>query len=176
MITCYLCGFESIDGVDACAQCGQPFTENHLQPPSNAVERGLLVDVIACLSPKPPITVSASTTVGEVLKLLVDRQIGCVFIQDNGTITGVFSERDALLRLNTKAGELLDEPVQKFMTPNPQSLPPDAKIAYAVHQMDLGGYRHLPIVDRQGLAQGVISARDILHYLTRKLEAVARQN
>jgi CBS domain-containing protein len=42
----------------------------------------------------------------------------------------------------------------------------DAKIAFAVQRMDLGGFRHLPIVQQQGDLIGVISARDILQYLT----------
>jgi CBS domain-containing protein len=56
--------------------------------------------------------------------------------------------------------------VEEFMTPNPQTLTPDAKIAFAIQRMDQGGYRHLPIVDAQGTPIGVISVRDILAYLT----------
>lgn len=169
MPLCPLCDFDNIEGVDSCEQCGQPFSDSHLQSPKSAVERGLLVDRVVSLEPKALIAVSAKTTIRTVLKLLVDRQIGCVFIADEGAIVGVFSERDALLRLNTQASVLMDEPVSRFMTPNPQSLPETARIAYAVHQLDLGGYRHLPIVDDEGQAQGVISVRDILRYLTQKL-------
>jgi CBS domain-containing protein len=35
--------------------------------------------------------------------------------------------------------------------------------------MDLGGFRHVPIVDGDGRAVGVISARDILRYLAEKM-------
>ena len=45
----------------------------------------------------------------------------------------------------------------------------DAKIAFAVQRMDLGGYRHLPIVDREGQLSGIISVRDILEYLTERM-------
>ena len=56
------------------------------------------------------------------------------------------------------------------MTPNPQTLVADAKIAFAVHRMDLGGYRHLPIVDERGELVGIISARDILRHLTENMD------
>lgn len=168
MIICPLCDYENMDGADSCEQCGQPFAEAHLQSPKTAIERGLLVDRVARLQPKPPITVTVSTPVRDVLQLLVDRQIGCVFVTEGDSIVGVFSERDALMRLNTQAPNYMDEPISRFMTPNPQSLPASARLAYAVHQMDLGGYRHLPILDDQGRAEGVISVRDILRYLTSK--------
>jgi CBS domain-containing protein len=36
--------------------------------------------------------------------------------------------------------------------------------------MDLGGFRHIPIVDAEGHPTGIISVRDILRYLTDKLD------
>lgn len=169
MINCPLCDFGNIEGVDYCEQCGQPLDEAHLPLPKNAVERGLLVDTVETLSPKTPIVVSAATSVSYVLKLLVERQIGCVFVVANGEPIGVFSERDALLRIGDRIGELADEPVSRFMTPNPQTLQPSTRLAFAVHQMDLGGYRHVPIVGEDGQAVGVISVRDILRYLSGKV-------
>jgi CBS domain-containing protein len=139
----------------------------HLPDPKTAVERGLMKDTVSTLGPKPPITVHSSTTVGQVLRLLIDRAIGCVLVvDDNRVVRGVFSERDALIRLNCDAAKLWDHPISEFMTPNPQGLPSNARVAYAVHQMDIGHYRHIPILDGEDRAVGVISVRDILKYLT----------
>jgi CBS domain-containing protein len=171
MIICPLCDFENIEGVDYCDQCGQPLDDAHLPLPRNAVERGLLVDTVDALSPKTPIVVSAATPVQVVLKLLVERRIGCVFIVANGEPIGVFSERDALLRIGDSAAEVADEPISRFMTPSPQTLLPSTRLAFAVHQMDLGGYRHVPIVGEDGIAVGVISVRDILRYLSSKVSS-----
>ncbi len=173
MTICPLCDFENIEGVDLCDQCGQPLHDAHELLPNNAVERGLLVDTIDCLSPKAPIVVDVKASVRQVLRLLVDRQIGCVFIVDDGSIVGVFSERDALIRLGVRAGEHAEEPISRFMTPNPQALTGEARLAFAVHRMDLGGYRHVPIVDASGRAVGVISVRDILRYLAEKIAIAA---
>lgn len=168
MISCPLCDFANIQGVDLCEQCGQPLHDTHLMPPRNAVERGLLLDTVDSLSPKPPIVVRVDTPVRDVLKLLVEKQIGCVFVVDGQQTVGVFSERDALIRLNSEASELGDQPISRFMTPNPQSLRGTNKVAFAVQRMDLGGYRHVPVVDDLGRATGVISVRDILRYLAGK--------
>lgn len=166
MILCPYCSSDNIEGTDDCAQCGQPLDESHLTPPKSAVERSLLRDRISVLVPKSPITVSPATPVGDVLRLMVQRRIGCVVVADGDRPLGIFSERDALQKINTDAPNLAARPVCEFMTPNPQTLVADAKIAFAVHRMDLGGYRHLPIVGERGELVGIISARDILRHLT----------
>jgi len=107
--------------------------------------------------------------VGEVLQLMVERRIGCVVVAEGDRAVGIFSERDALKKLNTQAAAMAQRPISEFMTPNPQSLVADAKIAFAVQRMDLGGYRHLPVVGRGSELVGIISARDILRHLTHRL-------
>jgi CBS domain-containing protein len=56
------------------------------------------------------------------------------------------------------------------MTKEPQSLDLQAKVVFALQRMDLGGFRHIPIVDAEGHPTGIISVRDILRYLTDKLD------
>ena len=107
--------------------------------------------------------------VGEVLRLLVDKKIGCVFVVTDEKVVGVFSERDALMRLNADAAKHLTQPVSDFMTANPQGLSADAKVAFAVRMMDQGGYRHVLLVDDHGKPTGVTSVRDILSYLSERI-------
>ncbi len=172
MISCPYCGAENIEGVDHCGECGQALTDMHLQTPQTEVERSLLKDQLAALAPNTPVTVSPDKPVGEVLVQMVDRSIGCVIIVDEEQrISGIFSERDALVKLNDRAAELFDRPVSEFMTASPQTLQSTAKIAFAVQRMDLGGYRHVPIVKESGELSGIISVRDILRYLTEKMSA-----
>ncbi len=171
MLHCRYCGCENIEGADACAECGQPLDDTHLSPPSGEVERSLLRDRISVLEPKTPISVAPTTPVGDVLRLMVERKIGCVLVAAGDRVAGIFSERDALCRINSDAQTLAARPVSQFMTANPQTIVDDAKIAFAVQRMDLGGYRHLPIVNRQGDLTGIISARDILRHL---MDSMAR--
>jgi CBS domain-containing protein len=169
MIVCPYCGTANIDGDDECAECLQPLNDTHLMPTINKVERSLLRDRIDVLKPKTPITVAPTTPVGDVLKLMVQHRIGCVVVADAQRPIGIFSERDALRKMGAQAAALTSRPVSEFMTPNPQTLVADAKIAFAVQRMDTGGYRHLPIVGQQGELVGIISARDILRHLTNNL-------
>ena len=169
MINCPYCGAENIPGIDACEECGQPLSEVHGDAPLNEIERSLIKDRVAVLTPKQPCTVGLDATVGEVLHEMAANRIGCVMIVDDGKPVGIFSERDALMKLNTEAATLSDRPISEFMTANPETLKDSAKIAFAVQRMDLGGYRHLPIVSSDRQLQGIISVRAILNYLTERM-------
>jgi CBS domain-containing protein len=166
MISCPYCGSENIEGIEDCAECGQSLDDMHLTPPRSDLERSLLRDRISVLAPKRPVTAAASTPVGEVMQLMVERKIGCVVVVAFDQPIGIFSERDALRKVDPEAPDVAARPVSEFMTPNPQTLVADAKIAFAVQRMDLGGYRHLPVVGERGDLVGIISARDILRHLT----------
>lgn len=170
MTLCPLCDYDNIEGVDVCDGCGQSLTQQNLRPPRTRVEKGLLRDRIAFLQPKNPIVVAAHCTVGEVLKVMVDRSIGCVVVVDGERPVGIFSERDALRKLSVDAARHRDRPISEFMSTNPQMLVATAKVAFAVHRMDQGGFRHVPILSDGGQLVGIISVRDILRYLTSQLE------
>ena len=62
----------------------------------------------------------------------------------------------------------MKRPISQFMTADPVTLETSDKIAYALHKMNVGGYRHMPILFEGKLA-GVISIRDILRYLTERI-------
>jgi CBS domain-containing protein len=168
-LVCPYCDHEVIPGADACDACGQPLTESHLPVPATAVERSLLSDRVRLFQGRQPLVVSPTMPVQEVLRLLVDNKVGCVVVAEQGKLVGIFSERDVLMKLGERAAELSGRPVKDFMTSKVESLPPTAKIAFAVQRMDQGGYRHVPIVNEKGEAAGIFSVRDILSYLTRKL-------
>jgi CBS domain-containing protein len=171
---CPLCGTTNIEGADTCEECKNSLVDLHLQPPATEIERSLLKDRVSDLQPKtPPIVVAPNARIKDVLDTLVRNVIGCVFVVENNEIVGVFTERDALLRLSTNVDEFADRPVSEVMTPQVKSLEADAKIAFAVRMMDQGGYRHVPVVTSDGSFEGVISARDILRYLHDKMAGTA---
>lgn len=170
MAECPYCGVENIEGADLCEECQQPLDFLSKPRASTPIERSLAKDRVSSLEPKPPVAVSPDQAVGEVLRLMVERQVGCVIVQRDEKVLGIFSERDALDRLNVNFAQLAGRPVSQFMTPSPETVESDARIAFAVHKMDVGGYRHLPVVS-QGRLSGVISVRDVLRYVTHSLRA-----
>jgi CBS domain-containing protein len=173
MILCPYCEAENLEGADECQACGEALQHLSRRIPASSVEADLLRDRIERLWPKSPSSVSPDTPVGDVLKKMVDEGIGCVMVVDRGKLVGIFSERDALMKLNADAKKFLTRPISQFMTAGPVTLEAEDKIAYALHKMNVGGYRHVPILFEGKLA-GVISIRDILRYLTERIAAAGR--
>ena len=171
LVVCPYCESDVIEGSDECEACGQPLTEFAMPVPATTLERALLTDRVKLFQGRQPLIVSPTMPVREVLRLMVDNKVGCVAVAEQKKLVGIFTERDVLLKLGEKAAELGDHPVSEFMTAKVESLPPTAKIAFAVSHMDLGGYRHIPVTGPEGEPTGIFSVRDILSYLTRKLAA-----
>lgn len=168
-MNCPWCEADNLDGVDDCAACGQSLSDDHLPDPPTVVEQGLLADHLPVLAPRPPVAVAAAAPVRDVLRAMVDAGTGCVVVADGDRPVGIFSERDALMRLNTEAPALGGRPVSDFMTAPPETLAPDAKVAFAVQRMAVGDYRHIPVVGPGGELAGIVSVRDILRYLNEKM-------
>lgn len=174
MIICPYCDAENIEGADHCDRCGHALADLHLPSPATAVEKSLLRDRVRILGPKPPIMVTPSTSISFVLQAMVEMEIGCVLVvdpDDRSQMVGVFTERDALLRLDPDS-DLSTRSIGEVMTPNPHGLPETAKVAFALRTMDQGGYRHVPVLDDAGRVNGMISVRDILRYLTDRMARV----
>ena len=124
------------------------------------------------LQPRQPIAVAPGTAVGDTLNRMMAGSQGCAMVVDGDNVVGIFTERDALLKLNVDAGRLSQEPVSSVMTADPIMLEAKNKIAFALYKMDVGGYRHVPILT-DGRLTGIVSTRDILGYLTRCIESEA---
>jgi CBS domain-containing protein len=54
------------------------------------------------------------------------------------------------------------------MTRDPESLPLDASVAWVLNRMCVGGFRHVPVVDRDGRPAFVISVRDVVEFLVER--------
>ena len=172
MIVCPHCGAENLEGSDLCDDCQHSLTDMSYPEPKTSIEAGLLEDRIDILSPREPITATPDMTVGQVIDMMVHDSVGCAIIVDGDQLVGIFSERDALVRVNADIDQMRDKPVRELMTPNPVTLKSTDKIAFALHKMHVGGLRHLPIL-KKGKLQGVISIRDILGYLAQRIKQPA---
>jgi CBS domain-containing protein len=108
------------------------------------------------------ITASPEMTVRSASRLMAEKKIGAVLVVEKAHISGIFTERDALNKI--LAGNL-DPDVTKLeqvMVRDPQTIRADKPLAYALHMMAEGGFRHVPVVDDGGVPVGMVSARDAL--------------
>jgi CBS domain-containing protein len=55
--------------------------------------------------------------------------------------------------------------VSDAMTADPITLRADDPIVYAAHNMQIGGYRHIPIVDENDAPVSIVSIKDVVRYV-----------
>lgn len=164
---CPNCGYDNLPGSEECSSCQQDLTQLDQPIAQDQVERSLMEDPVRVLRPHAPVTINSRTPIREAIKRLLDQNIGAVLVvDDHGKLVGIFSERDLMTRVVAAHASYDDLPVSNFMTANPETVTTEDTLAFAVHKMDIGGYRHLPVLDK-GKPTGVISARDMLRHITR---------
>jgi CBS domain-containing protein len=164
---CPTCSHDNLPGSEVCENCLHDLTQLDRPTAQDRVERSLLEDPISVLKPQPPVTLLSTATVGEALRLMLDRDIGALLIVDGkGKLLGIFSERDLLTKVAGQGPAHTSRPVAEFMTAQPEAARDSDPLAFALHKMDGGGYRHLPLV-KDGRPVGVISVRDLLRHITR---------
>ncbi|MCA9976123.1 MAG: CBS domain-containing protein, partial [Anaerolineales bacterium] len=129
--------------------------------------RGLLADTpITVLEPHAPIEVEASTSLAKAVRQMNAHNIGCLLVTDESDrLVGIFTERDVLTRVAGLVDDLATAKISEYMTPNPITMKRDMPIAQALNLMSVHGFRHIPLVDNENRAEGVISFRDVVHYL-----------
>lgn len=120
---------------------------------------------VTLLGSRTPICVAETTTVEQAIDAMREHRIGCLLVTCDGKLVGVFTERDVLYRVVSARLDLGTTEVRQVMTPDPEALPADAEIAWAVNRMSFGGYRHVPLVDAENRPVGIISVKDVVSYL-----------
>jgi CBS domain-containing protein len=132
--------------------------------------RNLKIDSVSRLNPRPPLQISPDHAVGEAVHLMREKGVGCILICDGDQVKGIFTERDLMRRVLAN-GKPLTTPVAECMTPHPVMVHLKDSIAAAIRRMEEGGYRHLPVVNDVGRPLGVLSVKQIVHYLVEHFPA-----
>jgi CBS domain-containing protein len=126
------------------------------------LDQNAIREPIRLLGSRAPLCLPPDATLAEAVRVMRDHHVGCVLAVENDRLAGILTERDLLLKLE---GADLSRPVRDLMTPDPEVLHPDDPIVYALHRMSVGGYRHVPLVDDRGRPVGILSVKDIVHYV-----------
>jgi CBS domain-containing protein len=145
------------------------FAEDHageVESELREIRGALLDDTIALLSPADPLCLRESASVYEAVQSMLDRgQAGVLVVNDQGRLTGIFTERDVLRRVVGQDLDVRRTSLRAVMTGSPEALTVSDRIAYAVHCMSVAGYRTVPLVDAEGRPIGVVTVSHVLRWL-----------
>ena len=115
------------------------------------------------MSRRHVLSLGPGATVHEAACVMTRANCGSVLIIDTGNqLLGIVTERDLMTRVLAKALDPGNTAVSAIMTPSPQCVPPETKVADAVLIMIERGFRHLPVVADNGRILGVFSVRDAM--------------
>jgi CBS domain-containing protein len=109
-------------------------------------------------------SVDSGENVFDAICLMSELNIGAVLVQDNDTISGIFTERDYLQKIALKSLSSKETKVSDVMTTPVISAEPDDSIQKCLETMTTCRCRHLPIVDN-GKLLGIVSIGDLVKRL-----------
>jgi len=115
---------------------------------------------------------TADNTVREAIALLAEKRIGALPVLANGSVAGIFSERDVVFRLANHGPDGLDMKVGDVMTAPAVTIAPETDVIAALSLMTERRIRHLPIVVN-GVMTGFVSIGDLVKYRIEQVQAEA---
>jgi signal-transduction protein with cAMP-binding, CBS, and nucleotidyltransferase domain len=111
------------------------------------------------------VAIPPTASIGEAARVMKENRIGCVLVEEQGKLVGIFTERDILIKLVGTGYDPAKVLVEGVMTRNPETLTPEDPIAFAMQLMSVGGFRHVPLVDADRRPVGILSVKDIVDYI-----------
>ena len=122
-------------------------------------------DPLSTLSQEKFIVLNEQATLREAIDNIQKYHIGCILLEKDKKITGIFTGRDIVQNIAGNRQNLEKECVSDYMTKYPDVLHYQDPIAFALNKMISGGYRHIPIVDDEKKPIGLITMQDIINHL-----------
>ena len=116
------------------------------------------------------LSVDSNETVFDAINLMAQLNIGAILVQNNDTISGIFTERDYLQKIALKSLSSQKTRVGDVMTTPVISAKPSDSIEQCMEIMTNNHCRHLPVV-QDGKLLGIVSIGDLVKKMLDQKEA-----
>lgn len=113
----------------------------------------------------PPIVVSPNATVLDAVDASLPARVGAVAVVDGGTLVGIFTERDVMLKVVHQRRDPATTLVGEVMTSPVITIPSVVRDEEVLQLMSRHHIRHLPICEDGKTVLGILSIRNVLEYL-----------
>ncbi len=105
-----------------------------------------------------PLVLEEADSVQRACQEMWQRRVGSVLVTKDHELTGIFTGRDAV-RCSAHCKDPTKITLAEVMTRNPVTITPDARAIDALRAMWDGGFRHVPVVEKN-VIWGVVSRGD----------------
>lgn len=111
----------------------------------------------------PPILAAPDASVFHAVTLMAENNVGAVVIVNfDRQVVGIFTERDALLKVAAKRRDADRTLLSEVMTAPVQTASSTSNVDDALRRMLKGNFRHMPVVDIDRRIIGIVSIRYLL--------------
>lgn len=114
------------------------------------------------ISGRKLVSAAKGDSVRTACRLMAEEKVGAILVMDGAKLVGIFTERDALVKVLVGSLDPDKTKLADVMVRNPQTVRAVQPIAFALLVMVEGGFRHVPVVDDAGKVVGMISSRDAM--------------
>ena len=111
------------------------------------------------MSPHPQ-TVPGDATLQDAAREM-KQDIGAVLVRDNGSVSGILTDRDIVVRAIAEGRDPSSTKVSDVATRDVKTLTPDATVDDAIRLVREDDVRRIPVVDESGRPQGIVSIGDL---------------
>jgi signal-transduction protein with cAMP-binding, CBS, and nucleotidyltransferase domain len=120
----------------------------------------------------PAVTSRPSATIGEVARMMGERNVGSVLVIDGiGYLAGIVTDRDVAVR-GAGEGRSADVAVEEIMTRDVATVPVRADVSTAASIMAKRRVRRLPVVDEDDVPHGVVAFDDLVRHLGQEADSL----
>jgi CBS domain-containing protein len=112
----------------------------------------------------PAVTAPADATVGDTIRLLMEKKISSVFVTDGSDEFGIATERDLLRVLDTAGQQGLEVRLASIAKKPLHSVLEDDFLYRAIGRMERLGFRHLAVRNARGKLTGAVTTRNLLRH------------
>jgi CBS domain-containing protein len=107
-----------------------------------------------------PRTLPSSARLCDAAREMRDADIGSVIVMEGGSICGIVTDRDIVVRAVARGLNPLDTPLSAVCMREPATVSPEQDVDEAVNLMRMRGIRRLP-VEEDGRPVGIVTMGDL---------------
>ena len=110
------------------------------------------------------LSIDADATVYEAVERMVSANVGALLVEVDGSINGIFTERDYLRRVTLEGRDERTTPVREIMSAPFVYVAPEVTIDECMAIMTERRFRHLPVLEDERELVGIVSIGDVVKF------------
>ena len=132
--------------------------------------RKLLPDVVR---DQKLLKLAPQATVRDAAQRMARHNVRSALVMEDGKLRGIFTGTDLIGRVVAEGLDPDTTPLRQVMTADPQTISADENAIEALRRMQVGHFRHLPVVKGEKVV-GILSRRDFYGYEVDEIERQER--